>query len=132
MVLTNVGLALTSSPALLGVIPRVEKRVATAVQVPTGAGKVLHLEYADSLGTAGPWFSLSNMTLTSAPQCCFDFSQPRPVQRFYRAWEPNSPKPTMDVGMATEVLLAGAMGSSVWIDYINQFGPTNAWQTFDA
>jgi hypothetical protein len=33
--------------------------------------------------------------------------------------------------LATEIPLSGAIGSSVQIDYINQFGPTGAWVTLD-
>jgi hypothetical protein len=31
--------------------------------------------------------------------------------------------------MATEIPLAGAIGSSVRVDYINAIGPTDAWVT---
>jgi hypothetical protein len=88
------------------------------------------LEYADSL-TTPQWSSISNLTLSGGPQCCFDLCQPLPAQRFYRAWQTNGLKPSLDATMATEVPLAGAIGGSVRVDYINAIGPTDAWVTLD-
>jgi hypothetical protein len=121
----------TSAPALLSVIPPVYRRVVPAVHLPSGTGDLLHLEYADNLATAPAWSSFTNATLGSGPQLCFDLSQPLPAQRFFRAWQTNGPQPALDLSLATEIPLAGAIGSSVRIDYINQFGPTNAWVTLD-
>jgi len=91
------------------------------------------LDYVNALGPGAQWLSLSNLTLQSAPQLCFDLSEPLPAQRFYRAWQTNVPsaRPAVDVGFATEIPLAGAIGSSVRIDYINVIGPTDAWVTLD-
>jgi hypothetical protein len=122
----------TSAPALLSVIPAVEREVVPAVGLPGGSGTLLHVEYADSLVPAATqWFSLTNATLSSGPELCFDLSQPLPAQRFYRAWQTTGPPPTLDLSLATEIPLTGAIGSSVQIDYINRFGPTNAWVTLD-
>ena len=132
VVVTNLLGAVTSDPALLSVIPPVDRTVVPAVQLPAGAGTFLHLEYADSLGAAAPrWFSLSDVTLSSGPQFCFDLGQPLPAQRFYRAWQTNGPRPKLDMSLATEIPLTGAVSSSVRIDYINAIGPTNAWVTLD-
>ena len=84
-----------------------------------------------SLATGPPWSSFTNVTLGSGPQLCFDLSQPVPAQRFFRAWQTNGPQPALDMSLATEIPLAGAIGSSVRVDYINQFGPTNAWVTLN-
>ena len=130
VVVTNLLGAVTSAPALLSVIPPVEKRVVPALHLAGGTGSLLHLEYADSLGVP-QWFSLSDVTLSGGPQLCFDSSQPLPAQRFYRAWQTNGPPPALDATMATEIPLTGAIGSSVRVDYINQFGPTDAWVTLD-
>jgi hypothetical protein len=35
------------------------------------------------------------------------------------------------MSLATEIPLSGPIGSSVRIDYINRFGPTDAWVTLD-
>jgi uncharacterized repeat protein (TIGR03803 family) len=130
VVVTNIGGAVTSAPALLSVIPPVDRRVVPAVHLPGNTGSLLHLEYADSLAALA-WSSFTNVTLGSGPQLCFDLSQPLPEQRFYRTWQTNGPQPALDLSMATEIPLAGAIGSSVRIDYINQFGPTDAWVTLD-
>ncbi len=122
--------AVTSDPALLSVIPPVNRRVVPAVHLPGGTGSVPHLEYADSL-VAPQWFSLTNVALNAAPPLCFDLSQPLPAQRFYRSWQTSAPQPALDMRLATEIPLTGAIGSSVQIDYINEFGPTNAWVMLD-
>jgi hypothetical protein len=131
VVVTNPLGAVTSAPALLSVIPPVETTIVPAVGLPGGNGSLLHLEYADSLAAAPAWSSFTNVTLGSGPQLCFDLSQPLPAQRFYRAWQTTGLQPTLNLSLATEIPLTGAIGSSVQIDYINQFGPTNAWMTLD-
>jgi hypothetical protein len=134
VVVTDIYGAVTSAPALLSVIPPVDRRVVPAVGLAGGTGSFLHLEYADSLVAAAPrWFSLTNATLGGGPQLCFDLSEPLPAQRFYRAWQTNLPsaRPVLDLGFATAIPLAGAVGSSVRIDYINVIGPTDAWVTLD-
>jgi hypothetical protein len=124
--------AVTSTPALLSVIPSVERQVVPAIGLTGGTGSFLHLEYADHLvAGAPPWSSLTNVTLGSGPQLCFDLSQPLPAQRFYRTWQTNGPQPALDMSQATEIPLPGAIGSSMRVDYINQFGPTDAWVTLD-
>jgi hypothetical protein len=35
------------------------------------------------------------------------------------------------LGMATAITLTGDIGHSVRVDYINRFGPTDAWVTLD-
>ena len=132
VVVTNLLGAVTSDLALLSVIPPVQRRVVPAVGLPAGTGSLLHLEYSGSLATAPTWSSFTNVALSSGPQVCFDLSHPPPVQRSYRAWWTNGPQPpTLDMRLATEIPLTGAIGSSVRIDYINQFGPTDAWMTLD-
>jgi hypothetical protein len=132
VVVTNLMGAVTSAPALLSVISPVERRVVPAIGLTGGTGSLLHLEYADSLVAAAPqWLSLSNVTLSSGPQLCFDLCQPLPAQRFYHAWQTNGPQLALDMSLATEIPLAGPIGSSVRIDFINQFGPTDAWVTLD-
>jgi hypothetical protein len=131
VVVTNLGGAVTSAPALLSVIPPVDRRVVPAVHLPSGTGDLLHLEYADNLATAPAWSSFTNVTLGSGPQLCFDLSQPLPVQRFYRTWQTNGPQPVLDMSLAAEIPLTGAIGRSVRVDYINAIGPTDAWVTLD-
>ncbi len=73
------------------------------------------------------------MTLTNAPQLYLDLTDPVRPYRFYRAWQAHAPsvRPAVDVSMATELTLTGAIGSNVRIDYINQIGPIDAWVTLD-
>jgi len=67
------------------------------------------------------------------PQLYLDVSQPLPSYGFYRAWQTNAPSApsALQLGLATELTLVGTIGSQVRIDYINQFGPTDAWVTVE-
>jgi hypothetical protein len=87
---------------------------------------------ASRCGSA-PWEDLGAVTLTNPPQLYLDLSDPVRPHRFYRAWQTNQPslRPALDVGMAKEITLAGAIGSNVRIDYINQIDPIEAWTTLD-
>jgi hypothetical protein len=133
VVVTNLYGAVTSAPALLSVIAPVQRRIVPALNLTGDVGSFLRLDYADAFGAGAQWLSLTNFTLASTPQLCFDLSEPLPAQRFYRAWQTNAPsaRPVLDMRLATEIPLSGPIGSSVRIDYINQFGPTNAWATLD-
>ena len=131
VVVTNILGAVTSDPALLSVIPPVERRVVPALHLPGGAASLLHLEYAASLAAPPAWSAFTNVPLVGAPQLCFDLSQPQPTQRFFRAWQTNGPPPLLHLSLATEIPLTGAVGTSVRIDYISVYGPTNAWVTLD-
>jgi hypothetical protein len=133
VVVTNLMVAVTSAPALLSVIPPVERRVVPAVSLAGSTGSLLHVEYANGLVAVAPqWFSLSNVTLSGGPQFYFDLQQPLPALRFYRTWQPNGAQPPLAMSMATEIPLTGTIASSVRVDYINAIGPTNAWVTLDA
>jgi len=131
VVVTNLYGAVTSAPALLSVIAAVERRMVPALNLTADVGSFLQLEYVNGFGSGAQWLSLTNVTTESTPQLYFDLSEPLPAQRFYRAWQTNGPQPTLNMSMATEIPLTGAIGSSVRIDYINQFSPTNAWVTLD-
>ena len=39
--------------------------------------------------------------------------------------------PSLDLHLVPAITLTGNIGDSVRLDYINQFGPTNAWVTLD-
>jgi hypothetical protein len=58
---------------------------------------------------------------------------PLQPQRFYRAWQTGAPSvvPSLDLHLVPAITLTGAIGHSVRLDYINQFGPTDAWFTLD-
>ena len=62
-----------------------------------------------------------------------ELATPLPSCRFYRATQitvPGMPQ-NLEEGLATKVTLTGVVGGKVRVDYINQFGPTDAWQTLD-
>jgi len=131
VVVTNLWGAVASAPAMLSVIAPVERSIVPALNLTGDVGSFLQLDYVNAFGPGAQWMPLTNVKIESAPQLCFDLSESLPAQRFYRAWQTNGPPPALEMSIATEIPLTGAMGSSVQIDYINQFGPTNAWVTLD-
>ena len=130
VVATNPAGTVASDPALLSVIAPVAHRVVAALYVTGDLGSLLHLDYVNGLGAGAAWRSLASLTLTNTPQIWFDLSDPLPAQRFYRAWAAGTP-PALNLGLATVITLTGTIGTSMRIDYINEFGPTNAWVTLD-
>jgi hypothetical protein len=76
---------------------------------------------------------MATVTLSNAAQFYFDVSEPLPPQRFYRAWQTGTPgvMPSLDLHLVPAITLKGNIGHSVRLDYINQFGPTDAWVTLD-
>jgi hypothetical protein len=91
----------------------------------------LDVEYADSLSPAPTWTPLGSVSLTSTTGYCCDPTPPLPPQRFYRAWQTGTPgaRPSLDLHLVPAITLTGSIGHSLRLDYINQFGPTDAWVT---
>jgi alpha-tubulin suppressor-like RCC1 family protein len=133
VVVTNIAGAVTSPPAVLSVIPAVERRLVPALTLMGRPGSSLNLQDAEALTPSPPWATFDNVALTNTSQWYFDLSTPLPPQRFYRAWQPgpSSAAPALDLHMAPALTLTGAVGSTVRVDCINQFGPTDAWVTLD-
>ena len=133
VVVSNALGAVTSSPATLNVIAAVQRRPVPGVKVMGEAGSLLNVDYASSLSPAPNWTSLGSVSLTSTSQYCFDFTLPLPPQRFYRAWQTGTPGviPSLDLHPVPAITLTGNIGGSVRLDYINQFGPIDAWVTLD-
>ena len=133
VVLTNAFGAVTSAPAMLSVIPAVERRMVPALTLMGQPGGSLNLQDADALGPSPNWVTFDNVALTNTSQWYFDLSTPLPPQRFYRAWQPgpSSVVPVLDLHLVPALTLTGTVGSSVRVDCINQFGPTDAWVTLD-
>jgi hypothetical protein len=132
VVATNFFGAVTSSPARLNVIAAVERRPVPGVKVTGEAGSLLNVDYADSLSPAPNWTTLGSVRLTSTSQYCYDVTLPLPPQRFYRAWQTDTPSvlPSLSLpAMVPAITLTGSLGDSVRLDYINQFGPIDAWVT---
>jgi hypothetical protein len=128
VVVTNTFGAVTSAPALLSVIPPVERRIVPALTLGGQTGGSLHLENRGALDLTGHWLALDTVTLTNPPQFYFDLSLPLPPQGFYRAWQlaPLAP-PTLDLHMVPAITVSGAVGTTQRVDYINQFGPIDGW-----
>ena len=133
VVVTNIAGAATSAPAMLSVIPVVERRMVPALTLMGQPGSSLNLQDAGALGPSPSWVTFDNVALTNTSQWYFDLSAPLPPQRFYRAWQPgpSGVAPTLDLHIVPALTLTGAVGSTVRVDYINQFGPTDAWVTLD-
>jgi hypothetical protein len=76
---------------------------------------------------------LSSVSLASTSQYYFDLTLPLPPQRFYRACQTGTPNvmPSLDLHPVPAITLTGSIGGSVRVDYINQFGPIDAWVTLD-
>jgi hypothetical protein len=131
VVISNLNGAVTSAPARLAVIAPVPRSTVAALSLTAEIGNDLHLEYRDAFGPGNAWLPLSDFAVTSAPQLHLDLPGPLAAQRFYRAWQTNAAAapPQLDLGLATEIPLTGALGSSVRIDCINAIGPTDAWVT---
>jgi hypothetical protein len=133
VVVTNVVGAVTSAPAMLQVIAPVDRRPVPALNVTGQAGTLLNLVYAESLGPELKWTNLASVTLSSPPQYYFDLTLPQPPLRLYRAWQSAGAGlvPSLDVHMVPAIMLTGNIGDSLRLDYINRFGPTDAWVTLD-
>jgi hypothetical protein len=126
---TNAVDAVTSAPALLNVIPLVERRPVPGVHLSGQIGNSLNVDFTDTPGPAVNWLPLATVPLANSPQYYFDLSAPLPPQRFYRSWQsaPASVIPTLDLHLIPALTLTGNIGSQVRVDGINQFGPTDAW-----
>jgi hypothetical protein len=133
VVISNGYGAVTSAPVILNVIAPVERRPVPGVKVTGQTGSLCNVDYADSLIPPPNWTPLGSVTLTSTPQYCCDPTLPLPPQRFYRAWQMGTPglMPSLDLYLVPAITLTGTIGHSVRLDYINQFGPTDAWITLD-
>ncbi len=133
VVVSNTFGAITSSPAMLQVIPPVERRSVPGVKLMGEAASLLNVDYADALSATPSWLPLDTVSLGSTPQYYFDLTVPLPSQRYYRAGYLAKPlvPPLMDLHMVPAITLTGATGSKVQVDGINRYGPTNAWFTLD-
>jgi hypothetical protein len=133
LVVTNVAGAVTGAPAMLSVIPPVERRMVPALALQGQPGSLLNLDDADALGPSPAWVTFDSVTLTNSSQWYFDLSLPLPPQRFYRAWQTGGPSvlPSPDLKMVPALTMTGPVGSLVRVDYINQFGPVDTWVALD-
>jgi len=134
LVVTNVYGTATSSPAMLNVIPVVPRRPVPGVQVAGEPGSLANVDYVNGLTPPLNWTTLGSVSLTGTSQFYFDLTVPLPPQRFYRASVTQMPRgiPTLNLNFVPAITLSGNVGDSLELDWINQFGPTNAWVTLAA
>ncbi len=135
VVVTNDYGARASAPAMLNVIGPVDRRWVWSVKLMGQIGDFLGVDYSDQLGPTAHWQTMATITLSNAWQWCFDVSDPLPAQRFYRAWRAGAPGkgPSLaQFGMVPAITLTGNIGDALRLDYINQFGPIDAWETLAA
>jgi uncharacterized repeat protein (TIGR03803 family) len=125
--------SVTSAPAMLNVIPAVERRPVPGVRLTGETGSSLNVDYASSISSAPDWQAFDTVNLTNPPQYSFDLTVPLPPQRFYRAWQTGVPgvRPSLDLMFVPAIALSGNVGDSLRVDCINQFGPTDAWMTLN-
>jgi hypothetical protein len=133
VVISNALGAITSAPAMLQVVAPVERRPVPGVKVTGQAGSLLNVDYANSLSPAPGWTTLGSVSLTGTSQYYCDATMPLPPQRYYRAQQTGAPDvmPRMDLHLVPAITLTGNIGSSVRVDCINRFGPTDAWVTLN-
>jgi hypothetical protein len=133
VVVSNLLGAVTSAPVVLDVIAAVERRPVPGVNLMGEAGSLLNVDYANALSPTPNWLLLDIVSLASTSQYYFDLTTPLPPQQFYRAWQTGTPSvmPSLDLHMVPAITLTGSVGGSVRLDYINQFGPIDAWVTLD-
>jgi hypothetical protein len=129
VVVTNNAGMTNSSQIMLSVIPPVPRRVVPALAMSGQPSTTANLESTPALGSGSEWSLISTVSLTTLPEWYFDLTEPLPPRRLYRAWQIAGvlTPPALELHMVTAISLTGALGSSVQIDYINQFGPTDAW-----
>jgi hypothetical protein len=131
VVVSNAYGAVTSTPALLNVIPAVPRRTVAAVYLTGDLGSLLHLDYTGTVAPNTAWQTLATLTLTNPPQLWLDLTDPMPPARFYRVGQAGTPSvlPAADLELATELTLTGTPGTNLRVDYINRYGPIDAWVT---
>ena len=125
--------AATSAPALLSVIPPVPRKPVPALNLTGQPGSSLNLDFAGSVMAPVNWTLLDAVPLTNTSQWYVDRSSGIAAQRLYRAWQTNIPsgEPALDIALVPAITLTGNVGDSLRLDYINQFGPIDAWVTLD-
>jgi len=133
VVVSNFAGAVTSTPAMLSVIPVVPRRMVPGLLLAAEPATLVNIDYTPQVDPPD-WQSFPTVYFTNSPQFFFDLSSPLPAQRFYRVWQTGAPAtvPSMSLsGMVPALTLTGAIGSKVKVEGINQIGPTNAWFTLD-
>jgi hypothetical protein len=130
VVITNLGGMLTSQPAALAVIPPVPMSPVRGIKVQGTPGNSVIVEAASDPVSYADWTPVTAASLSLTQQWLFDTALPLPAQRFYRARQSSGdpgPPVTLEFQSVPALHLTGAVNDLVRIDYINQYGPTDAW-----
>ena len=129
VVITNALGSATSAPAILNVVAPVTRASVPALVLGAPPAASVNLDYSPSLAPPD-WRPLSTVILATNSEFYFDLSTSRPLagQRYYRASSPGT-APGLNLHLVPAITLTGAFGNPVRLDYINQFGPTDAWVT---
>jgi Ig-like domain-containing protein len=130
VIVTNFIGSATSPAAMVGVISPVPRTMVPGLILRGEPGAMLIIEYSPVVADPVVWTIRENVALTNSSQWYFDLSAPA-SQGLYRTSQSSGggPGPTLDLHMVPAITLTGSIGNSVRLDYINQFGPTDAWVT---
>jgi uncharacterized repeat protein (TIGR03803 family) len=131
VVVTNAFGSITSPPAILNVISGVPRRLVPALALTGLPGSFLLVQSSPTAGPWPVWSLLSSVMLTNSPQWIADLSVPVLSQNYYRASGTTPPPATLHLAQVPAIALAGTVGAAIRIDYINQFGPVDAWQELE-
>ncbi len=131
VVVTNYFGAVTSTPAVVNVIPVVERRPVPFLTLTADPGTTLQLECAEGGCSGTKWTSMDTLTLATGAAEYFDLSSPLPAARYYRAWHatPGAPPPALDLDYVPAITLSGQPGNKLRLDFINAIGPVDAWSS---
>lgn len=123
--------AMATAPFELNVIPAVVRRTVPGIKLNGVPGDILRLEISPNLIDPFGWRLLDNISLTNATEWYFDTTTPLDFDRFYRAAYTNASLPPLplDISLIPAITLSGTNGSTLRLDFINQFGPTDNWST---
>ncbi len=130
VLVTNPWGSVMSATATLTVTPGLpaDVRSVPGLAISGDQGTSLGVANSDTIGSSASWSTLQNLVLTTNRNWWFDLSGSS-TQRFYRTLHSSATgsDPILELHMVPAITLTGAIGSHIQIDYVNQFGPTNAW-----
>jgi hypothetical protein len=100
-----------------------------ALQIAGTPGESLDLESSESLNVPDSWTDLATLTLTNNPVWWFDPTPALPTQRYYRARHLGVAKApaVLRPHLLPTISISGSVGTRLFLEYINQFGPTDTW-----
>ncbi len=129
VVVTNLWGAVTSAPAVVSVISPVPRRLVPGIALTAQPASWINVDYKAMPDTLESWTTFPTVYITNALQFFFDLSEPIPPHRIYRAWHSNmlAAPPGLNIHRVPAIILNGVVGSTLRVDYIDQFGPIDSW-----